>query len=191
VANGLAWGERQRLSPGDHPAEAESNEESGAGPCKDLRRKVREECDWEDRDENKLSCHERERNPEQAVVQVKNLESQTVFCSGWWEKEKSHPLERLETLQAVPAVCQKQPLLVRNWTVHEGRNRKPRDTKAGEQPKRVKSNVLAGCPWVDDGTVPPCHWTVDGKLLWWCEKCAKMRRVETKWKRWIECHSQR
>ncbi len=48
VANELVLGERQRPSPGDPLAGAESNGESGAGPCKVLRRKVRAENDWEE-----------------------------------------------------------------------------------------------------------------------------------------------
>ncbi len=29
----------------------------------------------------------------------------------------------------------------------------------------MRSNRLVGCLWVVDGTVPPCHWIVDG-MLW-------------------------
>jgi hypothetical protein len=78
--------------------------------------------------------------------QVKKFESQKEMCPGWPKNERDHPQERLEILQAVPAGYQKQLPLVRNWTAHEERNGKPRDTKEGEQPNWVKSNVLAGCP---------------------------------------------
>ncbi len=101
--------------------------------------------------------------------------------------KKNHLQERLKTLQAVPGGCQKQPLPVRNYTAHEGRNRKPRDTKEDEEPNWVKSNVLAGCPWVGDGTVLPCHWTVDGMLWWWCEKCAEMEPFYHAIGLWMEC----
>jgi hypothetical protein len=61
--------------------------------------------------------------------QVKKCESQEVLCSGWRENKKNHLKERLETLQAVPAGCQKQLPLVRNWTAHEERNGKPRKVR--------------------------------------------------------------
>ncbi len=131
-------------------------------------------------DENKWSCHERKRNVQ----------------SGWRSRWRS-----LRARKRCAQVGQKMRgiILRRGWKFSRQYQRGTknsfrwwgigqlmrRGTENQETPRKVSNPIgwratcSQGVLESAMGTVLPCHWTVDGMLWWWCEKCAEMRKAET------------